>query len=67
MLLGLFGYYPWHFGDMDLFDLGLGTFTYYGDLVTSTIILSGVLGVYPRISGCFFALCAGYCDYMLSL
>ena len=52
-LLGLFGYYPWHFGDINFLDLGLGTLTYVGDLVTSIVILSGVIGVYSKTLGFF--------------
>ena len=48
-------------------DLGLQTLTYVGDLVTSIVILSGVLGIYPKTRGCLFALCAVYCDYTLCL
>ena len=34
MVLGLFGYYPWHYGAWDYFlDLGLETLAYLGDLV----------------------------------
>ena len=50
MILGLFGYYPWHYG---VLDLGIETLAYVGDLVTSTIILSGALGVYPQDIGLF--------------
>ena len=37
MTLGLFGYYPWHYGAWDFFsffflDLGLETLAYVGDL-----------------------------------
>ena len=33
MVLGLFGYYPWHDGAVDFFlDLGLETLAYLGDL-----------------------------------
>ena len=67
MLLGLLGYYPLHFGGMDFLDLGLEALTYLGDLVTSIVILSGALGVYPKTLGCLFALCACYYDYMFCL
>ena len=43
MILGLFGYYPWHYGVLDLLDLGLETLSYVGDLMTLIDILSGVL------------------------
>ena len=34
MVLGLFGYYPWHYGAWDFFlELGLETLAYLGDLV----------------------------------
>ena len=34
MALGLFGYHPWHYGEVDFFlDLGLETLAYLGDLV----------------------------------
>ena len=34
MVLGLFGYYPWHYGACDYFlDSGLETLAYLGDLV----------------------------------
>ena len=32
MILGLFGYYPWHYGVLDFLDLGLETLAYVGDL-----------------------------------
>ena len=43
MLLGLLGYYPWHYGVMDFLNLGIETLTYVGDLVTLIDILSRVL------------------------
>ena len=46
MILGLFGYYPWHCGVLDFFDLGLETLAYIRDLVILFDILSGVLEVY---------------------
>ena len=67
MILGLFGYYPWHYGVLDFLDVGLETMTYVGDLVTLIDILSGVLGVYLKTLGCLFVLCAGYYDYILCL
>ena len=67
MLLGLLGYYPWHYGDYGLLGLRIRDLNLPWDLVTSTVILSGVLGVYPKTLGCLFALCAGYCDYMFWL
>ena len=67
MILGLFGYYPWHYGVLDFLDLGIETLTYVGDLVTLIDILSGVLEVYLKTLGCLFVLCAGYHDYTLSL
>ena len=67
MLLGLLGYYPWHYGVMDFLDLGVETLTHVEDLMTLIVIMSGVLGIYPETSGYLFALCAGYCDYTLCL
>ena len=67
MILGLFGYYPWHYGVLDFLDLGLETLAYLGDFVTLFKILSGVLEVYLKTLGCLFVLCAGYCDYILCL
>ena len=49
MILGLFGYYPWHYGVLDFLDLGLETLAYIRDLVTLIDILSGVPGVYLKI------------------
>ena len=66
MLLGLFGYYPWHYGVLDFLDLGIETLAYVGDLVTLINVFSGVLGVYLK-TGCLFVLCAGYCNYILCL
>ena len=51
-------------GVMDFLDLGLETLTYLETLVTSIVILSGVLGVYPKTLG-WFSL--SYSDYMLCL
>ena len=45
MILGLFGYYPWHYGVLDFLDLGLETLAYVGDLVTLINILSGGIKV----------------------
>ena len=67
MILGLFGYYPWHYGVLDFLDLGIETLDYIGDLVTLIGILSGVLEVYLKTLGCLFVFCAGYCDYILCL
>ena len=67
MLLGLLGYYPWHYGVLDFLDLGMETLAYVGDLVTLIYILSGVLGVHPKTLGCLLVLCAGHCDYILCL
>ena len=67
MILGLFGYYPWHYGVLDLLDLGLETLAYVGYLVILMDILSGDLEVYLKTLGCLFVLCAGYCDYILCL
>ena len=68
MILGLFGYYPWHYGVLDfLWDLGLETLAYLGDFVTLFDILSGVLEVYLKTLGCLFVLCEGHCDYILCL
>ena len=67
MILGLFGYYPWHYGVLDFLDLGLETLAYLGDFVTLFDILSGVLEVYLKTLGCLFVLCAGYCDFILCL
>ena len=67
MILGLFGYYPWHYGALDFLDLGLETLAYVGDLETLFDILSGVLEVYLKTLGCLFVLCTGYCDYILYL
>ena len=41
MILGLFGYYPWHCGVLDFLDLGLETLAYVGDPVILIDILSG--------------------------
>ena len=51
MILGLFGYYPWHYGVLDFLDLGLETLAYVGDLLTLIDILSGVLEVYLMTLG----------------
>ena len=67
MILGLFGYYPWHYGVLDFLDLGIETLAFIGDLVTLIDILSGVLEVYLKTLGCLFVLCACYYDYMLCL
>ena len=67
MILGLFGYYPWHYGVLDFLDLGLETLAYVGDLVILMDILYGALKVYLKTLGCLFVLCAGYCDYTLCL
>ena len=67
MILGLSGYYPWHYGVLDFLDLGLETLAYVGDLVPLIDILSGVLDVYLKTLGCLFVLCAGYCDYIFCL
>ena len=64
MILGLLGYYPWHYG---VLDLGLEALAYVGDFVTLIDSLSGVLEVYLKTLGCLFVLCAGYCDYILCL
>ena len=65
MLFGLFGYYPWHFGVVGLLGHRSRDLNLPWDLVTSIVILSGVLGVYPKTLGCLFSLCAGYSDYAL--
>ena len=67
MALGIFGYYPWHYGVLDFLDLGIETLTYFGDLVTLIDILSGALDIYFKTLGCLFVLYAGYCDYTLGL
>ena len=67
MILRLFGYYPWHYGALDLLDLGLETLAYVGDLETLIDILSGALEVYLKTLCCLFVLYAGYCDYILCL
>ena len=67
MILGLFGYYPCHFGVLNFLDSGLETLAYVRNLVTLIDILSGVLEVYLKTLSCFFVLCAGYCDYILYL
>ena len=67
MVLGLFGYYPWHYGVLDFLDLGLEALAYDEDLVTLIDILSGVFEVYLKTLGYLFVLCAGYCDYILCL
>ena len=67
MILGLFGYYPWHYRVLDFLDLGLETLAYDGDIVILIDILSGVLEVYLKTLGCLFVLCAGYWDYDLYL
>ena len=67
MILGLFGYYPWHYGVLDFLDLGIETLAYIGDLVTLIDILSKVLKVYLKTMDCLFVLYAGYCDYILCL
>ena len=56
MILGLFSYYPWHYGAWDFFlDLGLETLAYLGYFVTLFDILSGVLEVYLKTLGvCLF-------------
>ena len=67
MLPGLFSFYSWHNGVVDFLDLALETSRPL-DLVTSTVFfLSRALGVYPKTLGWLITLCAGYCDYMLSL
>ena len=66
MILGLFGYYPWHYGVLNFLDLGLDL-AYVVDLVTLIDILSGVLEVYLKTLGCLFVFYAGYCDYILCL
>ena len=53
MILGLFGYYPWHYGALDFLYLGLETLAYVGGLMTLIDILSGVLEVYLKTLGCF--------------
>ena len=67
MVLGLLGYYPWHYGVMDFLDLGLETLAYIWDLVTLIDILPAVLGVYLKKLGYLFVLYAGYWDYDLCL
>ena len=67
MILGLFGYYPWHYGVLDFLDLGLETLAYVEELVTLIDILYGALEVYLKTLGCLFVLCAGYYDYILCL
>ena len=67
MILGLFGYYPWHYGVWDFLDLGLETLAYVGDLLNLIDILSGVLEVYLKTLGCLFVFYASYCDYILCL
>ena len=67
IILGLFGYYPWHYGVLDFLDLGLETLAYLGDLVILIDILSVVLEVYLKTLGCLFVLCAGYSDHTLYL
>ena len=67
MILGLFGYYPWHYEILDFLNLGLETLAYVGDLVTLIDILSEVIEVYLKTLGCLLVLCAGYCDYILYL
>ena len=52
---------------VNFLDLGLETLTYLETLVTSIVILSGILGVYPKTLACLFSLCAGFFDYMLCL
>ena len=67
MILGLFGYYPWHYGVWDFLDLGLETLAYVGYFVALIDILPGVLEVYLKTRGCLIVLCAAYCDYTLCL
>ena len=67
MILGLFGYYPWHYGALDFLDLGIETLAYVGDLVNLMDILSGVLEVYLKKLGCLFVFCVVYYDYILCL
>ena len=67
MILGLFGYYLWHYRALEFLDLGLETLAYVGNLVTLINILSRVLDVYLKTLGCLFILCAGYCDYTICL
>ena len=54
MVLGLFGYYPWHYGALDFSNLGLETLAYVGDLETLIDILSGALEVYLKTLSCLF-------------
>ena len=54
MILGLFGYYPWHGGVLDFLDLGLEILAFVGDPVTLIDILSGVLEVYLKTLGYLF-------------
>ena len=67
MILGLFGYYPWHYGVLDFLDLGLESLAYVGDLVILMDILSGAVEVYLKTLSYLFVLCMGYCDYILCL
>ena len=67
MLLGLLGYYPWHFGDCELLGLRIRSPDLPWNLVTSIVILSGVLGVYPKTLVCLSALCEGYCEDLIHL
>ena len=50
----ILGYNTWHYGSLDILDLGLETLAYVGDLVTLIDILSGVLEVYLKTLCCFF-------------
>ena len=61
MMLGLFGYYPWHYGALDFLDLGLKTLAYVGDLMTLIDILSWVLKVYLKTLGYLFM------DYLVTI
>ena len=54
MILGLFGYYPWHYRVLDFLDLGLETLAYVEDFVTLFDILSRVLEVYLKTLGYLF-------------
>ena len=59
MVLGLFGYYHRHFGSCRLLRLRSRDLNLPWDLVTSTVILSGFLGVYPQEIGLSVSLFAG--------
>ena len=65
MLFRLFGYYPWHYGVMDLLDLGWEALIPLGPCDSVVILYEG-LRVYSKTLD-WFSLCAGYPNYILYL